>query len=807
MLHDRVITISAAGSRKATRWPPQTLLWSELAERLRTPARSTETLTAYLRLPKAQQDELKDVGGYVGGALAGERRKACNVAGRDVVTLDMDAIPAGGTDEALRRIAGLGCGYAVYSTRKHEPARPRLRALVLLHRTCTAEEYEPIARRLAQWIGIEWCDPSTFEASRLMYWPSCCADGQYIYAAEDKPMLDADAVLHTYTDWRDVATWPQVPGAPERQAKQAAKQEDPTSKRGVVGAFCRAYDVPRALAELIPGEYEPCGNDGGRLTYTGGSTTGGAVLYDDGLYLYSHHATDPAGGKLCNAFDLVRLHKYGALDDDAKADTPPNRLPSYAAMCRFAVGLPEVAYMLSDERTKLLQDDFSAPVPGAAGDENWKLKCVPGIGGMPDRVGKNVKLMLELDPALAGKLRHDAFADRVVAQGPLPWGKHKDTAGEILWTDSDDAGLRLYAETQLGFRTKDLIEDALRDHLARHSYHPVRDYLRGLVWDGKPRVDTLLIDYLGAEDTEYTRTVTRKTLVAAVARVMTPGVKKDEMLILGGPQGIGKSTLWSILGGAWFTDALTSFDGKDASELIQGIWIAEIGELEALNKSDANRVKQFISQQHDRYRAAYGRRAEEHPRQCIFVGTTNDDAYIRDATGGRRYWPVNVSGRAARSVWQDLPAVRDQVWAEAYVDWQLGEALTLDARIAAEAVKQQEAHRDVSPWAGPIARWLDRKVPSDWLKWDSLQRAMYWGGNTANVGDLIERDRVCALEVWVECLGGDMKRFSRRDAAEINNILAGLPGWYRPHSPIRCGPYGIAKGFCRQEISKAETKG
>ena len=371
LTYDRVIQISAAGSRKATRWPAQELLWSELADRLRLPVRGTETLAEYLSWKKGRQDDAKDVGGFVAGTLAGGHRKAGCVAGRDVITLDLDNIPAGGTEDVLRRIAGLGCGYCVYSTRKHEAARPRLRILLPLSRTCSADEYEPIARRLAAWIGIDLCDPSTFEASRLMYWPSCCADSQYIYAAEDKPLLDTDGVLATYGDWRDMAAWPQVPGAPERTARLAAKQEDPTAKNGVVGAFCRIYDVYRAMADLIPGEYIPCDDsDGSRLTYAGGSTTGGAVVYDGGKYLYSHHATDPAGGKLCNAFDLVRLHKYGALDDDAKPDTPVNKLPSFVEMCRFAVADPQVTHLLDTERYNQAVEAFGVePAPGD--DGNW----------------------------------------------------------------------------------------------------------------------------------------------------------------------------------------------------------------------------------------------------------------------------------------------------------------------------------------------------------------------------------------------------------------------------------------------------
>ena len=162
--HDRKIIISVGASRKAATWQPQTLLISELYERLRTPARGTETLDAYLSLTKPQQDDLKDVGGYVAGALIGPRRKAGCVAGRDVITLDLDSIPAGGTDDVLRRVDGLGCSYCIYSTRKHQPAAPRLRILLPTDRTMTADEYEPCARRMAEYIGISLADPTTFEA-------------------------------------------------------------------------------------------------------------------------------------------------------------------------------------------------------------------------------------------------------------------------------------------------------------------------------------------------------------------------------------------------------------------------------------------------------------------------------------------------------------------------------------------------------------------------------------------------------------------------------------------------------------------
>ena len=195
MQFDRKITISAGSSRRAMVWQAQTLLISELWAKLQTPARGTEPLAEYLNMKKAQQDDLKDVGGFMAGTLSGPRRKANNVTGRDVITLDLDNIPPGGTEDVLRRVEGLSCGYCIYSTRKHSPAAPRLRVLLPLDRTASADEYEPIARKMAEYIGLELCDPTTFEVSRLMYWPSCCSDSQYIYVWKDKPLLSVKGLL------------------------------------------------------------------------------------------------------------------------------------------------------------------------------------------------------------------------------------------------------------------------------------------------------------------------------------------------------------------------------------------------------------------------------------------------------------------------------------------------------------------------------------------------------------------------------------------------------------------------------------
>ena len=186
---DRQLVISVANSRFAAKWQRQNIFWSEFIKKLENPVRSTETLEHFIKLPKSKQDELKDVGGYVGGALLNNRRGSKNVESRDLITLDLDNIPAGMTDEVLKKISLLGCCLIVHSTRKHEPSRPRLRVIIPLANKVSAEEYEPIARKVAEIIGIEWADPTTFQASRLMYFPSCSSDSVYVFKVLDGGFL------------------------------------------------------------------------------------------------------------------------------------------------------------------------------------------------------------------------------------------------------------------------------------------------------------------------------------------------------------------------------------------------------------------------------------------------------------------------------------------------------------------------------------------------------------------------------------------------------------------------------------------
>ena len=385
--------------------------------------------------------------------------------------------------------------------------------------------------------------------------------------------------------------------------------------------------------------------------------------------------------------------------------------------------------------------------------------------------------------------------------GALPWEK---STKRRLWSDTDSNGLYWYLERLWGITQRGNIDSALDIHAATHAFNEVQKYLEALMWDGVPRLDTLFIDYLGAKDTAYNRAVCRKSFTAAVARAMTPGCKYDNMLILAGPQGIGKSTLLDKMSRGWFNDSIRTFEGKEASELLQGVWLVEVAELDAFRRTDIARIKQFLSLRADRYRAAYGRHVKELPRCCVFFGTCNEMEFLQDTTGNRRFWPVDVmEAEPTKSVFTDLPdEVINQVWAEAKMRWQTGEALYLTGALETEAKLKQEEHREASVREGLIMEFAERQVPADWTKWSIDRRRDYWAGaahtQEGTTIELIDRDRISAVEVWCELFNGNVRDMKSADTREINAVLSMMKGWKRSDKVLRCGPYDVQRGFIRK---------
>lgn len=793
--YDGQLHIATGSSRTAAKWKNTTMLWSDFLKKISVTTMTRETVEEYKRLPKTQQDAIKDVGGFVGGWLRQGRRKAGSLERRSLITLDADFA----TLDLLDTFdLVFGNAAAVYSTHKHTPEAPRLRLIVPLSREVSADEYQAAARKLAESLGIDLFDDTTYQPTRLMYWPSTSTGGAYVFDAVDGPFLDPDTLLSQYPDWRDASYWPESSRCAGIRQKAAEKQGDPRAKPGMVGAFCRCYGVEEAIEKFLPEKYIPCSMPG-RYTFTGGSTAAGLVVYDDGLFAYSNHATDPASGRLCNAFDLVRLHLFGVNDADTNPDTPVNKLPSYVAMTDLAREDDAVKMALTRERLQAAKKDFEEPLEDPDGDAWMKDLTLTKKGLVEDTVA-NIRLILSHDPSLKGALAYNDFKGRQVIVRSLPWHKVVDPVNGDVWRDGDDSQLREYLATGYGIDNKGHVYDATNNEAQDHAFHPVRGFLKGLVWDGVERLDTLLVDYLGAEDTPYTRAVTRKAFTAAVARVYRPGCKFDYILVLSGPQGRGKSTLISKMSQGWFTDSLAGIGTKEAYEGIQGFWLVELGELAAMRKTEIEVTKNFISKQVDSYRAAYGRRTEDHPRQCVFFGTTNSTAFLRDDTGNRRFWPVRLQDEAPLlTVWDDLTEeVIVQMWAEACFRYKEGEPLTLPHSLTATALEQQEQFTEDDARRGLVEQYVDTLLPESW-KQKSREERQHWFADAAELREkgTKQRTTVCAAEVWAECMQKDPANFPRQEKRDISAILRQLSGWKEEPGRQKCGPYGLQVRYFR----------
>ena len=761
----RNITISMVGSRKQSTVRRVTLPWGDFVNKLSEPVEGSQTLDEYLKLTKEEQVDAKDVGGYIGGTFTGNRRKRSDLKGRDIITFDLDNLMTDGLTTVKNKIQSMGVSAVIHSSRKHTKEAPRIRLIILLDRTVTGEEYEFIARTVAHEIGMEAFDPTTFQPARLMFMPSICKGAEYLFEQVGGKPLDTLKTLLSVPNWKDTSKWHYHPSEGKTSAFGAKKQQNPLEKEGVVGAFCKTYTVYDVLDELIPGTYIET-HDPDRFTYLGATTTGGAVVYDDGLFIYSNHATDPAGGMLLNAFDLVRIHKFGRLDKTARADTAVNKLPSYAKMCELAAADENIKKELLKERFSSIK---SEPAEGLSA---LALKK----DGMPKATINNVVLILQHDSRLRNTIKYNEFSYSLEVTAPLPWEIPDVLSKESReWTESDDANLYSYIETRYGIPNRRSVDEALIIVAHKNTINPVRDYLMSLSWDKHTRVATMFTDYLGAEDNSYTQTVAVKCMAGAVARALKGGVKYDYMPILTGKQGIGKSTFLANLGREWFTDSLTTFDSKTGAELIQGKWIAEVGELAALKKHEIEVVKQFITRTSDRYRAAYGRRAEDRKRRCVFFGTSNEDEFLSDITGNRRFLPISCGlCKPKYSVWEDMPKHIDQLWAEAVVMYVQDTPLHLSKAEEALAEKVRENHAVKSPLEGIIRDFVELEVPTGWDGLDIRARKLFLAsGDQERLGNYECRKRkyISAVEVWVECLDGDLKKYTNKDARLINSIL------------------------------------
>ena len=752
-------------SRMDKRWKNSDISWEDFCSRVKTTQRTTETVEEYRKMKKGGQDSIKDVGGFVGGHLKDGRRKKGNVLSRSMLTLDMDYGPSSIWGEICTFFPYQCC---IYSTHKHTSENPRLRLIIPLSRDVGEEEYAAVSRMVAKEVGIDLFDDTTYEPERLMYWPSTSRNGVFVYEEKDGSLLDPDVFLNKYDDWHDTSTWPVSSRQSEVIERTLKEQADPLSKEGVVGTFCRTYSVTDAIDKFLEDVYEPSAMTG-RYDYMLADSSAGVIIYDD-KFTYSHHATDPASGRLLNAFDLVRIHKFGNLDDRASEATSPSKLPSYVAMCEFAIKDDEVKAQFAKERMDQAKAEFT--------EDTWQTALELDKQGKIKDTLDNIVLIIRNDPELQS-LAFNKHRDGIDARNGLPWSQMKEG-----WNDSDNAALKVYISNKYGVYSPTKTKDAILAVAAERAYHPIKEYLDNLSeWDGIDRVETLLVDYFGATDNSYTRAVTRKTMVAAVARIYHPGTKFDSVLILNGPQGIGKSTFFAKLAGDWFSDSLTLTDMKDKAgpEKLQGYWMLELGELAGMRKTDVEVVKSFISRCDDKYRASYGVNVESHPRQCVIVGSTNaESGFLRDITGNRRFWPVRISGNGKKKAWQMSVYDVEQIWAETLVLYDKGEKLYLEGDDVHLATSEQDDAMESDEREGLVRTYLDTLLPEDWDTMSAYERRNFLNGSEfggeSHVGT-VERNLVCNMEIWCECFGKEAAAMKPADSYAIAGIMKKIGDW------------------------------
>ena len=792
----RDLIVATGDKVNSTIWRNRSVSWERLCTKLSTTITTTETVDEYKSFDKKRKSDCKDYGGFVGGKLKGTHRKASEVEFRSLITLDMDKAKVG----FYEKFDSL-CEYAcfLYTTHGHRPESPRYRLVFPLARDIDPDEFTAISRLLADKFGIDQFDPVSFKIEQIMFWPSTCVDGVFVSRKIDKEPLDPDAFLKDYPDWKNLDTLPRVSKEDNKIAGHGAgrKMSDPREKPGVVGAFNRVYSITHAIDEFLSDVYEEADRGSNRYHFIGSSSIAGALVYDD-LYFYSHHASDPAFGKTLDAFSLVKLHKFGDEKD------------SFTKMKHFALEQDDVRSELARTKYSEAKDDFEGydeEGEPAVGDTNWRKRLEFDFNGEIANTSSNLILILENDIRFRN-IAYNQLADAVQITGDIPW---KRTEFNKFWKDSDTAQLQAIIDKYYTSFSERNFKVAFTKVTNDRSFNPVRDYLDALPkWDGVKRVEMFIITHLLADDNDYVKEATRKWFAAAVARIYNPGIKFDNILVLDGKQGVGKSTLFkSIVANEFFSDSLQLSDmddNKKAGEKIQGFWIIEIQELAGMKKADIEKVKGFISCTDDKYRPSYGRTVEWHPRQCIIFATVNgEQGYLRDLTGNRRFWVIKINSQNVIPNFSFSQDFKDQLWAEAKYYYEHGEKLYLSGKHLETAAEYQNKAMEHDDRVGIVEKYLDELLPDNWEDFDIADRRYYFNKEfdsyhtpTEPFGPAIyQREEVSPMEIWCECFNKERGDLTNKDSNQISMIMAQIPGWEKTTKSKIMGPYGKQRYFTR----------
>ena len=769
--------------------------WEEFKKNLSHTAYTSESHEEFISLSKDEQTEIKDVGGFVLASFTNNTRKKVDL--QEVYGIALDADYA---NQELVDSIELFCDFesVVYSTHKHTKENMRLRWVIPTNRPMTPDESQAVGRLVADQYGLERFDMTTFQPSRLMFNPSTSKGSEYLFFESTGQFLDVDEWLAKYGPdeaWKNQSLWPC--GKNEKiNPYTAEKLEDPTTKKGIVGAFCRTYTIQDAIAEYLTLVYTPTDNPN-RYSYAKATTCGGLVVYED-IWAHSFHESDPISGRSVNAYDLVRIHLFG---DDADSNNKMGMM-----VWEEDNKVRELLRKENQEKNNE-KKDLALKEEEKAQNIDWKEQLMMEGKGQNVHVKScqtNLGIILKNDPNLKNLGGLNELTGVPEKLGALPWDLKKFDPDNCRLSDTDITGLRIYLETTYGLFASDNATQRAVDKVVKdRTFHPVRNYLSGLTWDGVPRIEAMLIDYLGAEDNLYTRTISRKFMCGAVARALKPGCKWDYILVLVGDPGAGKSTFIRLLASdKFYTSSVVAGTTKEAYESLKGYWIGEFEEMTAFQHISQESAKQFISKQTDTYRPAYGHYEIEYKRQIVFMGSTNRYEFLNDHTGNRRYWPVDIKkGNHNKNIFSDLEKERDQLWAEALECYKNGEALYLDdEKIDEMATEEQMKHSLVSVRQDAVEEFLNTKLPENWTDMSTADHiAWLKEADAFKQSGTQQRTKVCLMEIWVECFGGVAKDFSRAKQKEVQEYLEHL-GWVKTGTRYHFGEYGRTYAYEKEWI-------
>lgn len=794
VLYNNLITFSLGSGDNLGRAKNTKETIKKLIDRFREPHVTSEKYREYKSMSDKAQRTLKGSNGWMmrGAVAKGENRNRNSILPSLLMTLDIDYA----TPEFVELLkAGKilpGTFLIAHSTRSHTPENPRLRIIIFLDKAVGRERYQAASRIVAQLAdpNMEWVDKVSFRPAQMMYMPTVSKDmlKHYVFYEQPGELLDFENEIETWEmtngSANDIGNLPRTQGEDElRDSEEFA--EDPLSKKGPVGDFCRTYSI----TELVMGKdgepgilgdiYEPVEWANGaisRMTYLGGTTSNGAVVYDD-KHVYSHHGSDPTADMLTNAYDLVRQHLFGKYDKEAEKGTALKDLPSTKKMTEFLrddkhykIAQAESRYSIEDmltdddvdyegEAEDEISEEEQAELDDLMGVPIESISTTPRLrkshrrnlaekppskwiakelsltdDGIIRTTTHNIGTIIMNDPRLWRKVAYNEFSYQIVLTDDIKtktkliptyicknkhngdrWQDYFDTiCRAIIESPSDKGGYDISVPME---KVRQGIELAGRVN----SFHPVRERILDHAETGPEGadLDTVLIDYFGAEDNAYTRQVSRIMLIASVARVFEPGCKFDYALILEGEQGLGKSTAIKRLYGEEYFGELDCDLGnkKEVAEQMFGKWALELPELSSMHKGEANHTKAFMSRQHDDVRLSYEKHMAELPRQCVIWGTTNDQEYLRDSTGGRRYFPMPIANkpidsiaimRAKAGIWRAAYEAYIQMRADTPSDRDLPLYLTGEAADLAKELQERARKTEAwETWLEAVLEWMD----------------------------------------------------------------------------------------------------